>query len=223
MNQKHFVIFSHGFGVRKDSLGLFTEIAKSLINCEPIFTDLNDYNENENTLTIRPLPEQVSILKQTIEKVIDSNPGAVVDLVCHSQGCIIAGLSKPLGIRKIILLAPPIDISIKKTMELFGDRYSSKIKFDDVSRFHRRDGSTTLVPKEYWHEREDVNPPELYKQLATISDVTIIKAVGDEMLADNDLSSIEHLNIVSIESDHNFNNSAREKLLGVVLDCIDLK
>jgi len=42
--KKHIVIFSHGFGVEKDSLGLFSDIAE-MFSAHDIKSVLFDYNE----------------------------------------------------------------------------------------------------------------------------------------------------------------------------------
>jgi hypothetical protein len=42
---KHIVIYSHGFGVRKDDRGLFTDIAATLPSAEHIMFDYNQVDE----------------------------------------------------------------------------------------------------------------------------------------------------------------------------------
>ena len=46
-NNKHIVIFSHGFGLKKDNHGLFTELAKMLSrhNIESVMFDYNEIDE----------------------------------------------------------------------------------------------------------------------------------------------------------------------------------
>lgn len=56
----HTIIFSHGFGVKKDDRGLFSGpegIAESFQNenCEVVLFDYNQIDEEENTITTIPL------------------------------------------------------------------------------------------------------------------------------------------------------------------------
>src|SRR6476646_489693 len=103
----HYIIFSHGFAVRKEDRGLFTAIARSLPDAKSILFDYNPIHEKTNTLTAKPLSEQVRKLRKVINAARAEHPGAVIDLVCHSQGCVVAALLKPRDIRKIIMITPP--------------------------------------------------------------------------------------------------------------------
>src|SRR6185369_13842555 len=102
----HVIVFSHGFGVRKEDRGLFTAIAKALPDAKSVLFDYNPINEESNTLTAKPLNEQALKLRKVINSARAEFPGAIIDLVCHSQGCVVAGLVKPRGIRKVIMLTP---------------------------------------------------------------------------------------------------------------------
>ena len=50
-NKKHIVIFSHGFGVRKDDLGLLTDIALAIPEVESILFDYYDVDQKNKILT----------------------------------------------------------------------------------------------------------------------------------------------------------------------------
>src|SRR5688572_1203476 len=100
---KHIVLYSHGFGVRQDDRGLFTAIAQALPNTKHVMFDYCPVNEKANTLTAKPLPDQVQRLRKILNNVRAIHPDAVVDIICHSQGCVVAALLKPRGIRKIIM------------------------------------------------------------------------------------------------------------------------
>jgi hypothetical protein len=56
---KHVIVYSHGFGVRKDDRGLLTDIAKSMPGVDHV---LFDYN-----FTGRYRAHMVDIVKQEIE------------------------------------------------------------------------------------------------------------------------------------------------------------
>ncbi len=50
--QKHIIIFSHGFGVRKDDLGMLDDIASVFTEAESILFDYFMINDNQKTLTV---------------------------------------------------------------------------------------------------------------------------------------------------------------------------
>ena len=52
--KKHTIIYAHGFGVRKDDRGLFTDIAKVFPDTNHIMFDLDICDNENNTVTIRP-------------------------------------------------------------------------------------------------------------------------------------------------------------------------
>lgn len=92
------VLYSHGFGVKKDDSGLFTDIASSLDGFQHVMFDYNQINEQNNTLTVTPLHEQAEILKSQYDTLRNKYPEAIIDLVCHSQGCVVAGLAELGGV-----------------------------------------------------------------------------------------------------------------------------
>src|SRR4051812_33976828 len=108
--KNHIVIYSHGFGVRKDDRGLLTDIAEHLPEVESLLFDYNEVDELNHTLTMRPLSKQAEMLNEVVRKTRQSHPDAIIDLVGHSQGTIIIALAKPQGIRRTLLLAPVFDM-----------------------------------------------------------------------------------------------------------------
>ena len=210
---KHIVIFSHGFGVRKDARGMFPEIVSALGDIQPVLFDYNEINETDGTLTVRPLKKQAGILREQIETTKAANPEAVIDLICHSQGSLVAALAKPTGIRKTILLAPPFGMN-SRMLATFANRPGSKIDMEGTSRLVRRDGSITLVPAEFWKERESIRPIEIYNALAQETELVIIQANQDEVLEETDLSNLDpKIRIIKLDADHNFTDQARKPLL----------
>lgn len=53
MLMKRVIVYSHGFGVRKDDRGLMTDIAHALPGYEHILFDYNDFNEAANEMTAK--------------------------------------------------------------------------------------------------------------------------------------------------------------------------
>ncbi|MEK7118154.1 MAG: hypothetical protein AAB869_00940, partial [Patescibacteria group bacterium] len=155
---KHFAIFSHGFGVRKDARGIFTDIASVLPGIEPVMFDYNEINETENIITITPLRRQAEMLKEILRGVKESAPDAIVDIISHSQGAIAVALATPTEIRKTIFLAPPVGVSSGRMLAAFRSRPGAEINMEGMSKIPRRDGSITLVPADYWTDRKNLKP-----------------------------------------------------------------
>jgi hypothetical protein len=214
MPSKHIIIFSHGFGVKKDSRGLFPEIAQNLSGAESVFFDYNTTDDLKNEMRIQEFSKQVEILENTINKTKTENPNAVIDLISHSQGGLIVGLLKPVGIKKIILIAPPFSTKIDKKLKYYTSRPGTMIDFDGDSRLVRSDGSVSIVPKEYWAERSQVGDLcEIYNDLGKVTDLTIIKAIGDEVLDLEVSQNVTTAKIIILNGDHDFSGESRQLLL----------
>ena len=67
MTPNHFIIFSHGFGVQKDSRGLFPEITQTLKDITPIFFDYNLIDQSKNEMRIQEFSKQIEILGNVIK------------------------------------------------------------------------------------------------------------------------------------------------------------
>lgn len=214
---KHIVVFSHGFGVRKDDRGLFTDIAAGLPGVMSILFDYNEADETANTLTVAPLRKQAALLEQVLIRTRDDNPDAVIDLMCHSQGCIVAAMLRPQNIRKVVFLAPPTTLSQERMLKLFGNRPGSKVDLLDKSLFTRRDGSTTIVPKEYWDDLPDIKPIPLYNELANDTQLIIIRAKHDEILGKTRFTDLSpNITLTDLEGDHDFTGTERRALIAAI-------
>lgn len=210
---KHIIIFSHGFGVKRDNRGLFPEIAESLPEFEAVMFDYNQVDEDRNEVTVFPFSRQAQILAEVIEKARSSYPDAAIDIICHSQGSVAVALARPEHVRKVVFIAPPFSANIEKMMKAFQALPGTDIDMDGISRLARKDGTTTLVPSEYWKERKDIRHLELYQELSRRAGLVIIKAKQDEILDESVCSKLEDTEIVDLDGDHNFSGESRSSLL----------
>jgi len=216
--QPHIVIFSHGFGVRKEDRGLFTAIARVLPDTKSVLFDYNPINEASNTLTAKPLDEQARKLRKIINNTRAENPNATIDLVCHSQGCVVAALLKPRGMRKVILLTPPDDVSEATVAEQLSSRLDTIIDTAARTRLARADGSTTVIHPEYWQSLAGINPIKLYNMLARVTTLRIISARQDEILGKVSFEGIHPgISLVTLDGNHNFDDEeSRERILYIL-------
>ncbi len=210
----HIIIYSHGFGVRKDDRGLFTDIAAALPDSRHVMFDYNQVDEATNNLTVVPLGGQAKKLRHVIEKAKADNPGAIIDLICHSQGCVVACLAKPANVHKIIFTGPPAELSIDDMVRIFTARPGSEINLHGISRLQRADFSVTTVPPEYWNSIKNIDPIALYNELAKTTPLVVINATEDEIISSRDFGGLSsNIKIIEIKTGHNFEGQAREQLI----------
>jgi hypothetical protein len=215
---RNIIIYSHGFGVRKTNRGLFTAIAKSLPDAESVMFDYNPIHEKSNTLTIKPFNEQVLKLRKVINSTRAEYPNAVIDLVCHSQGCVVAALLKPRDIRKIILLTPPTDMSEAAVAERLGRPNGIVIDVTTRTRLARSDGSTTVIHPDYWQSLEGIDPIKLYNRLSRFTMLRIINARQDEELGKVSFEGIDPtISLVTLDGNHNFTDEEDRKRIIYIL------
>lgn len=214
MQPKHIIIFSHGFGVRYDDRGLLTDIASSFPEAECILFDYFIVDEPNHTLTITPLSEQVKMLNKVISKARADNPEAVIDLIGHSQGTVVAALAQPTGIRKAIMTAPVFDMRIERTIERHTKNPGSEINLNGLSKLRPLDGYTRIVPREYWNERKNLPSTfSLYNEFAKQTELIIINANQDDVIGSADLTGLSSdIKVIALDGDHGFYGEARNKL-----------
>jgi hypothetical protein len=205
----HIIIFSHDFGVRKTNRGLFTAIASAFPQSQSVMFDYNPINDESNTLTVKPFYDQALKLRKVINAARVEYPNAILDLVCHSQGCIVAGLVKPRGIRKVIMLTPPDDMSLSTVVEQLGADSETIIDVTARTRLARSDGSTTVIHPEYWLGLAGIEPVKLYNRLARFTKLRIINAKQDEVLGKVNFEGIDPtVSLVSLDGNHYFDDEA---------------
>jgi hypothetical protein len=211
------IIYSHGFGVRKDDRGLFIDIATAMPEATHIMFDYNQVDESTGNLTVAPLNKQAERLGQVIAETRANNPTAVIDLICHSQGCVVASLLKPQGIRKIIFTGPPAELSVEDMVRLFANRPGSEVNLNGVSQLKRADFSITNVPQEYWKSIENIDPIARYNELARVTSLTVINAIEDEIIGSKDFSGLAaNVAVVEIKTGHNFEGAGRRQLIDAI-------
>lgn len=206
------IIFIHGFGVRKDARGMFTDIVNALPEFECILTDLNVVDENGNT-HLNPLGTQAKIIREVFEK----EGGDEVYIIAHSQGCVVAALADLPNAKKVFLLAPPTNNDLDKTINNFKKRPGTEIDLEGQSTLMRADGSKTFVSKEYWEERKKINYLEEYKKLSEKNNLVIILASEDEVVDNSSKDDLKNLGVLDeVVANHNFEGSGRVQLVETI-------
>jgi hypothetical protein len=211
---KHVVVYSHGFGVRKDDRGLFTDIANAIPEAEHVMFDYNQVDEQANTLIVSPLQEQVQKLR---EQVVEIGDDAIVDIVAHSQGCLVVALAKPQNVRQILCLAPPDNVDTERLIKYFRNREGSIVDLEGQSRIPRRDGSTTIIPAAYWQSLKGLDAMRLYNRLSDLAKVKFVVANDDEVLGMSNFDKTdERIELAQLDGSHDFVDDARQPLVDLV-------
>ncbi|MCL4392560.1 hypothetical protein M1145_00230 [Patescibacteria group bacterium] len=209
------IIYSHGFGVGKDDRGLFSDIAKVLPNEEHFMFDYNTIDTKNNTLLVSSLRTQTKKLIEVYRSVRKNNPKATVDLIAHSQGCVVAALSL-LKFRKSIFLAPPDSLNAERMIKVF-DRPDAKLDFNGVSRIPRKDSSTTLIPSDYWSSIRSLNLIKAFDLFSQNTELVVIKADDDEIVEMTNFTKLDdRIKFDHLKADHNFTGKSRNQLLDMI-------
>ena len=167
------------------------------------------------------LSAQRDKLSQALADIRTTHPGVIVDLVCHSQGCVVAALARPTGIRRTIFLAAPASLSRDRMVAVFGQRPGTSFDFTGMSQLQRRDGTTTIVPSAYWKSLEGLDLFSLYRQLATSTSLTLVNASDDEVIGKANFDPlIGQIEFVTQKANHDFTGSGRPIVASLVKDLL---
>lgn len=202
------VICSHGFAVRANSMGMFTDIAAAFPEYD--FRMFDYYNIAQNgDQTLRSLDEQASILQQQI----GSAPDGEITLLCHSQGSTVAGLVDLSRVSKVILLAPPVNFNRANMINRLRHRKGARLNPRGMSIVPRSDYTTMYIPAAYMDSIEAYDRPTLYGQIAAAKPTVVIRATKDEILGSTSFDQLQEATVIDIAADHNFTGKNRRLLI----------
>lgn len=205
------IVCSHGFAMRGDSAGMFTDIAAAFAKYDFRMFDYYDIAPNGDQV-VRSLDEQAKILQQQI----DDTPDGEIVLLCHSQGSTVAGLVDLARVSKVILLAPPTEISRAKLINRLRHRKGAKLNPYGTSTVPRSNGTTMTITVEYMDSIEAHDRMTLYQKIADMVPTVIIRATQDETLGLTNVQEVKHAGHRDVVADHNFTNEYRAELIRVL-------
>ena len=216
----HMVVFSHGFGVRRDGRGMLTEIAENLPDGYGyVLFDYNEIDDEHYTVRIKDFSEQVELLNKVLAWTSGQKGVRQVSLIAHSMGCIVAALARPQGFNKVVFLAPPTSIG-ERTRKYFTGKRDAE-KHGDTWVIPRSDGTISIIPESFFDQYEQVDALQALQQFADTQPYTLIVAGTDEVLPDADYEALaKHKNVQFSRikgASHDFENDARQPLLDKVV------
>lgn len=213
---RHVVVFSHGFDVRRDSNGLFHDIAANLP--KDFGYVLFDYHSYEgSTETLRTFHEQARVLGHVIAWVKTQLHPLSFHLIAHSMGCVTAAFAGYSGFETVTFLAPPM----KNTRGLrhFFTTHPGATHYGDYWEISRKSGKTTRVSERFFRELESANPSGFIRAYAFSNPIKIICATADQFIPEQHydiLKSQKNISVHALNADHNFTGEARHELLATL-------
>lgn len=208
LQSKTAVILIHGFGVTRDSRGMFVEIESCLSDLFMVVR--GDFSQvSEKTCRAIPFSAQLQRLRVITDLLQNQYKITKFVYIGHSQGCIVIGKAQPRK-SKILLLAPPIVSPFNEFIKTQGWKNSnSHLDLQGSSRLVRSDLIIEVEP-EFWEEFQKINAVSLYSELARHNDVKVIFAGMDQVLGKQ---NIDIPSIIIPNADHDFKSPSRSELL----------
>ncbi len=208
------LILVHGFGVQRDSRGMFTEVARYFADhYTSVLFDLNQVEGDE--VTLRTLTEQRDIVRQVLAAARAKHPGARVHLLGHSMGCVVASLAGDSELDSVIFLAPPTRSGGDSTRRYFMAYKGAQLD-GRILTVPRKDGTTTVIPLDYFDDMERHNPAQLITEYAAAQPLHVIEALEEDVIRHADYSVFQSqpgIVLRAIHGDHNWTGDARAGLL----------
>jgi len=205
---KQCILFSHGFGVGRDSRGMFTDLVEPL--SDQYVCILFDYTriDEQNNTHVYSYSLMQKTLRAIIEYITDNYSFSQTHLVAHSMGCIL-GMEQAMEFETRVLLAPSATPLGGRLKQYFLNRSGTVENPDGSLAALRSDGKTTTVSDVFFTELEFRDPCVIYRNAPGKTHVLV--AQDDEILGETEsiLQSIAHLDITSVQGDHNFTQDQR--------------
>lgn len=210
---KDIVVFVHGFGVRYDSRGMFTDLEENLPkDWGYVLFDL--YEVSGNAVYVTQISDQIKKLNKVIDDVKDEFKSAKIHVIAHSKGCVVTALAMPKVEGKIVLLAPPETFG--KNLQDYFEKYPGAKKTNDCLIIPRKDGTITHISDKYFQESMQIQPDEEILKLSNQRKVIIFQTTEDEVIGLTSYSKLQgnsNIKIIPIKSDHNFTGDNRRRLI----------
>ncbi|MBP9738805.1 alpha/beta fold hydrolase [Candidatus Saccharibacteria bacterium] len=209
------VVFIHGFGVRYDSRGMFTDIKESLP--EGWGSALFDlYTVSEDDITITTVTEQVKRVASVVAAIQSEYPNTIIHIVAHSMGCIVASLANLKIEGHVVLLAPP-DTFGGRALEMYFTHYPGATKGTSELLVPRKNGTTTHIPYTFFNEMAELEPIDTIATYSSTLLIDLIQTTKDEVIGTTNFKTLgSNVHISQIAADHNFTGENRNKLIDLL-------
>lgn len=212
------VIFSHGFGVKRDSKGLFTDLVHALSkNYLSVLFDYNQFLE-EGGYKVPTYSEMVRILEAVIADVKKRYPNKKINLVGHSMGCIVSSFANLSDFAKVLYLAPHAENRYESYVNWLRSLPNCDLDLEGETSIERKNGTYVHLEAGFFEEMKQAEPIEQFSAVSNITQLTIIRALRDERIKGtyHRLKEVKGIDFLELEGNHNFDPPARKELINTV-------
>ena len=212
------IVYAHGFGVKRDSLDLFYDLAKSINNSVSVLIDLNLIEDAG--LTVNNLDIQFARIKHEITKFKNKYHNLELILIGHSMGCGLIAKYKILA-DQVIFLAPTVsDVENKLRPRLISREGSYYNSGEGMLYAKRTDGSTSKVPDSFFNVLKGEIWKNTYHSYIKFQPNIFLVVAGEDEILKAETKGILELKFKQIDiiegADHNFLGESRKKMLSAV-------
>ncbi len=215
---KEVVVFSHGFGVGRDSRGMFIDIEQELMpDYLCVRFDYSQVLENGDTII-----GSYEVMQKTIATVVEHVQAhykpLTVHLIAHSLGGLVASsvFSQFDGYK--ILLAPSITPVSQRLQEYFTQKPGTLIEANGDIIAERSDSARTHIAASFFTELQSYIPLDQYAQVT--GDLYVLQAKQDTVIENRPelIKELDRVIFSEIDGDHNFEEKARAQLVQYIRD-----
>lgn len=218
------IIFSHGFGVKRDSWGMFNEIGDGLKHDFLVIRfDYNKIIPEKNATYVFPLSLQSKMLDHVSQYFRNTFATSHHTIIAHSMGCVVASSVDVSQIDQTVLLAPPLTTPYMSLKSYFSKRSGTHFDEGGITTIERSDGSFTYVPSEFWDEVIKTNPLNLYQEIQSKTSVYAIHPLQDQILGNEPYAKLKHVlkdHYYEQDGNHGFAPPHRQQLLDTIKQII---
>lgn len=222
IESKKAVVFSHGFGVRRDNKTIYTDIGNLLKNDYLIIRfDYQVVHQDGNSMEVQPWTTQAITLKHVLEWVQKEHKIKELNIIAQSAGCYIPCILMPDNIKKSLFISvPPEGSGLKELKYDIEVRSKTKVNLSGMTKLCKSDGSVRYLSGKFWDEFKKMKDPlELYKRYSNVTELHMMRALDDDIMAWGNYDSIKEMkdiHYIELPGDHNLRGRDRIGLLNYV-------
>jgi pimeloyl-ACP methyl ester carboxylesterase len=213
------VVFSHGFGVKRDSRGMFTDITNALPK-EWGYILFDHTDVDGDNVTVRPYSKQVEMLKKVVEYAHKQTD--TVHIIGHSRGSITVCLASLPDVEKVILIVPPV--ATRPYPETRWEAYEGAHWDSNILVVPRKDGTTTRIPQSAFNEDSATQPLQTIMAYSEIKPLVVIQAEQDHVLTNTErydnLKNTKNITFVKLPGNHDFDAPNRTGFVSKTIELL---
>lgn len=218
------LIFSHGFGVKSDSRGMFNKICAAV---QDRFLTIRFHYVSIDDLTqdtyVTSYSSQIEKLMTVVERMNLRFPNKKIIFISHSQGCWISSayIAKgPIMPVKHIMLAPSPTVNVAARMRMkLESREGAILNEQGPSVFPRTDGTKTIISPMFWKDAEKFNPLKLLRSATKKVPTVIIWGTKDALRTTEHYKEVRKLRVMrwyDLLNGHEFAEDNADGLVAVI-------